>query len=243
MHPAIFITLVISAFGTSVVSAAIGMSGGVVLLSIMTLFFPISIVVPLHGTVQLFSNTMRIWYLRSHVRRDFIIPYLLGVPIGLFPAILLIQRVSFEKIPLFLVATLIFYVVFRPKSFPSLKINPRWFAVHGAIAAFLGLFVGAVDPFLSPFFIRDDLSKEQVVATKAVMQFSVHLTKIPSFLYLGFPYENHGSLIIVLVMAAGLGTRYGVLVLKNLKPEIFNKLFKFFMFLTGLRLYYKIFFE
>ena len=243
MHLATVAILIISAFGTSVISAAIGMSGGVVLLSIMTLFYPISHVVPLHGTVQLFSNTMRIWYLRPHVRRDFILPYLMGIPFGLIPALWVIQRASFEKIPLFLVATLIMYMIFRPKSFPSLKINPRWFFLHGMVASFFGLFVGAIDPFLSPFFIRDDLSKEQIVATKAVMQFFVHLIKIPSFLYLGFAYENYGFLILALVIAAGLGTRFGVSILKNINSKVFDKLFKFFMFTTGLRLYYKIFFE
>ena len=218
------------------------MSGGVILLISMTFFFPLGHVVPIHGMVQMFSNGTRVWLLREYVRRDFIVPYLLGLPFGIIPSVLLIKQFPYEALPLFLLATLIMYTLFRPKSFPALKISPKWFFIHGVVAAFLCLFIGAVGPFLAPFFIRDDLPKEQVVATKAAMQLFAHLIKIPSFLYLGFAYQDYFLLIVAMTAAAWLGTKYGVYLLKNLQQNWFDKLFRIFLFMAGLRLYYRVFF-
>ena len=212
------------------------------MLAIMTTFLPFQQVVPLHGAAQLFSNGTRSWLLRKHVRKDLLLPFLLGIPIGIVPSIWLIREFQDESIPLFLVATLIMYALFRPKKFPPLKIPGRYFAILGVVVAFLGLFVGATGPFLAPFFIRDDLAKEQVVSTKAALQFCIHLVKIPSFLYLGFPYLDYWPQILALTVAAWVGTKYGVRLLHKIEQQLFEKLFKFFLFIAGLRLYFKVFF-
>lgn len=57
----------------------------------------------------------------------------------------------------------------------------------------LGILAGAVDPLLAAFFLRDDLTKEEVVANKSMMQLITHLTKVPAFIFLGFSFvENAG---------------------------------------------------
>ena len=220
----------------------VGMSGGIVLLIFMTPFLPLSHVVPFHGAVQLSSNATRVWLLRKHIRRDFVIPYIIGIPFGVIPSILFIEEFQSQRLAFFLIATLIFYALFRPKKLPPLKIHSHWFVILGVVAGFLALLIGAVGPFLAPFLIRDDLSKEEVVATKAVMQTFVHFIKIPSFLYLGFAYGDYLWEIVALIVAAWLGTQFGVRFLKGLRQDIFEKLFKGFMFIAGLRLYYKVFF-
>ena len=52
----------------------------------------------------------------------------------------------------------------------------------GAGTAVLTVLVGVTGPWVSAFFLRDDLSKEQVVATKAAIQTVGHVAKIPAFL-------------------------------------------------------------
>jgi hypothetical protein len=46
--------------------------------------------------------------------------------------------------------------------------------------AFL-VFFGAVGPLIARFFLRSDISKEELVATKAACQWAGHLVKIPLF--------------------------------------------------------------
>ena len=52
MSIAIQVLLVLIAIATSVLSGTIGMGGGIVLLSFMTLFMPLGHIVPVHGVVQ-----------------------------------------------------------------------------------------------------------------------------------------------------------------------------------------------
>ena len=235
--------LFVSTFFTSLISSVMGMSGGIILLSLMSFVLPMNVVIPVHGIVQLFSNGARAGLLYKHVRKDFMLPYLLGIPFGIIPSILLIQKFDNRNLPLFLVATLIMYTLFRPKSFPSWKIDSRWFFIHGVVAAFLSLFIGAIGPFLAPFFLRDDLSKEEVVSTKAAMQVLIHVIKIPSFLYLNFSYGEYWPYIVVPIVAAWVGTKYGVGLLKKLKQSLFEKLFRIILLASGLQLYGRVFFS
>ena len=242
VSPALLLFLFVSALATSVISAVIGMSGGIILLGLMTLFLPLSVVIPLHGTTQLFSNGTRAFLLRSYIKKSFFIPFLLGIPPGIFLSLFLIKEFQNESVPLFLVACLIMYSLMRPKKLPPLRVEKAGFFFLGVVAAFMCLFIGAVGPFLAPFFLRDDVKKEEVISTKAAMQFLIHVVKIPSFIYLGFAYLDYWVPILILMGAAWLGTKWGIHLLKGIPQSLFEKLFKIFLFLAALRLYYKVFF-
>ena len=57
--------LFIVAMLTSILSGVIGMGGGILLFSCMTLFLTLDVIVPVHGVVQLSSNSSRVWMLRQ----------------------------------------------------------------------------------------------------------------------------------------------------------------------------------
>ncbi len=62
------IILTLAAFATSILSAVIGMGGGVTLLGIMAILIPEGyMVVALHGVIQLVSNSTRTAVYRQHV--------------------------------------------------------------------------------------------------------------------------------------------------------------------------------
>jgi len=64
-----------AALATSVLSAVVGMAGGIVLLSVMLLFLDPLVAIPLHGAIQLVSNSSRSLIQREHVRWSFIGSY------------------------------------------------------------------------------------------------------------------------------------------------------------------------
>lgn len=227
------------ALATAMISAVIGMAGGIVLLSIMTFFLDLPVIVPVHGIVQLASNSTRTLSLLKHVEKKIFFPSLIGMPIGIFIATQLIQSVSNREIFYFLIAGLIFYTLFKPKKLPPLKI-PFWsFGLLALVAGILNPLIGATGPFLAPFFLRDDLSKEQIIATKAAVQTVGHFLKIPAFLYLGFDYLNYALLIGLMTLGVILGTRFGVKILKNINEKTFRFVFKSALLIAGLRVLYK----
>ena len=77
MDPLSLAVLAGAAFGTSILSAILGMAGGIVLLSVMLLFLEPLVAIPLHGVVQLVSNGSRTWIQRSHVDWDIVWRYAL----------------------------------------------------------------------------------------------------------------------------------------------------------------------
>src|SRR5690606_1174884 len=70
--------LVVASFFTSALTAAFGVGGGVAMLALIGLFVPVAALIPVHGAVQLGSNTGRAWHQRAHVRRDVFGPFLAG---------------------------------------------------------------------------------------------------------------------------------------------------------------------
>ena len=71
------IILIIAAFTTSMISAVIGMGGGITLLGIMALLIPEGyMVVALHGVIQLVSNMTRTTIFRCpHLSTDYTAVY------------------------------------------------------------------------------------------------------------------------------------------------------------------------
>ena len=176
------IILSFSSFFTAIISAVAGMAGGIVLLSIMTFFMSYQTIVPIHGCVQLVSNSTRCWLLRKNISWDIFIPFIIGLPLGTVIAVMLIKSIPSKDYFLLAIALLIFYTLFKPKKMPKLMI-PKWcFSFIGFAVGFLGPLIGATGPMMAPFFLRDDLNKEQVVATKSSVQTMGHLIKIPALL-------------------------------------------------------------
>ena len=78
------IILIIAAFVTSMISAVIGMGGGITLLGIMALLIPEGyMVVALHGVIQLVSNMTRTTIFRAHIYRPIIRQFTPGIILGL----------------------------------------------------------------------------------------------------------------------------------------------------------------
>lgn len=240
MSPLVITILFISTSLAAIISAVSGMGGGIVLLSIMTVFLPMKLIVPIHGMIQLFSNSARTWFLRHSVIKKIFCWFLVGLPFGTLLSIKIIKTIENQEVFLVLIAVLIFYSVFKPKKLPELKI-PYWaFSFIGFIVGFLGPLIGATGPMIAPFFIRDDFSKEQIIATKSSVQILGHLIKIPTFIYLGFNYQEHSYLIAILVVAALIGTKFGVKILGSVKDNHFRIIFKSALFLAGIRILYKV---
>jgi uncharacterized membrane protein YfcA len=223
-------------FATAAFSGAVGMGGGVILLGIMANLLPPPAVVPLHGAVQLISNSTRTLRLLQSVRWRIVALYAPALLIGAFLALQIYSgtRMSWFRpvIGLFILAFLA-WERFRPR---RLKL-PIWaFAPAGLGGGLLTILVGATGPYLAAFFLRDDLEREEIVATKAAIQMIGHLVKIPAFLSVGFPYVEHLGLIVPLVVCAILGTLLGTWFLKRMGEKGFRVLFRVILGLLAARL-------
>jgi uncharacterized membrane protein YfcA len=227
MTSPILTILTVAALLTATLSGFLGMGGGMVLLGVMALVLPPAMVVPIHGAVQLCSNGTRSLLFLRDVNWSIVGIYALPSALGLYAATWMWEgdRLDWFK-PLIGVFILLFLVYRRYK--PSLRNVPLWvYAPVGLVVGFLAIFVGAVGPFLAPFFLRDDFKKENVIATKSVCQLWVHLGKLPAFFSLGFDYGGHLNLLGFLVVAVVVGTYAGKALLGRMSESFFLKIFQF----------------
>ncbi len=241
------IILIIVAFITSIISAIIGMGGGVTLLGIMAIVIPEGyMVVALHGIIQLVSNITRTTIFREHVYQPILKKFFIGIVPGLLCAVLIIiglinyfnlnsaseLKIDFLK-PLIGIYIIWFLYLKKKRRIQSDKI----FLLIGSLSGLVTVFIGAAGPLIAPFFIDRDLTKENIVATKAACQAIGHLGKMPIFIYFfGVNYLHHWSVLLPLVLAVYFGTKIGKKSLGLLSEQFFKKLFRLVLTIIAIRL-------
>lgn len=213
------------------------MGGGILLFAVMAQYFPLQILVPLHGLIQLGSNTSRVIYSYKSVNRGLTLQFALG---ALFGAALGSQFViqvpeNFYKIGLgFFILIITFLNLPKPKK----KFFLKW-PILGSIATFLSLFVGATGPLLAPYYLSEKLKRETLVATKAACQIFIHLLKVITFFLLGFVVSPHLLLLSGMLIMVFIGNYLGKIILHRISEKSFVWLFKVLIILLSLRMIFQ----
>lgn len=239
--------LILAAFITSSISAVLGMGGGIILLGIMAILIPEGyMVIALHGMIQLFSNATRTWVFRQHIKKQIISQFAVGSLLGLLLSAGLIYfliqyfhvqsanqiKVEFLK-PLIGVFILWYLYLKSPKKQKSIGS----FYPVGGISGISSVFIGATGPLIAPFFLEDNLTKENVIANKAACQVITHLGKIPLFiLFFQVDYIAEYPVLLPLISAVFIGTNFGKKVLDFIPEKLFRLLFKTALTLIALKL-------
>ena len=241
------VILITAAFITSSISAVLGMGGGIILLGIMAIIIPEGyVVVALHGIVQLISNLTRSYVFRKHIKGQIIRQYFPGAVLGLFLSafiiIILIQSFNVQSakdievdILKPLIGIFIIWFLFGRRKQIKDK-QPHFFGV-GAVSGLTTVFIGATGPLIAPFFLKGKLTKENIIANKAVCQAISHIGKIPLFIiFFKFDYFTELAVLIPLIIAVLIGTNFGKRILQFIPEQIFRILFKGALTLIALKL-------
>jgi uncharacterized protein len=217
--------LAVASFFTSALTAAFGVGGGIAMLALMGLFVPVAALIPVHGAVQLGSNTGRAWHQRANVRMDIALPFIAGSLIGAVAGALVVVQLpdAFLKIVLG-----VFIIAVTWTKVPGLATLGRaGMAAASAVLAVTTMFVGATGPLLSPILAQilpDD--RKALVATHGAAMTVQHGLKIVVFSFAGFAFWRWLPLIAVMVVSGFLGTIHGTRWLDRLPEATFRKWFR-----------------
>ena len=221
---------------TSALTAAAGIGGGLVLLSVLASFLPPVIVIPIHGVVQLGSNAGRAALLRQQIDRRILLPFALGSLLGIAVGARLFVALPTATLQIIL-GLFILASVWLPKLKAS-SIPDRAFAVVGLVGSFCTMFVGATGPFVASFITPDRLPRHAVVATHAACMTLQHTLKVFAFGFLGFAFLPWAPLLVAMIGAGFLGTVLGRRLLDRLPHHVFARVFKVILTVLALRLLY-----
>ncbi len=237
MSPLELLFLCTAAFCTSALTAVVGAGGGTALIAIMLQIMSPAAAIPVHGAVQLASNTTRVWLFRKHMAWPIIIRFAALMPFGVALGLLLFQGLPTEVIQGLIGCFVLITLATRQLKSLEGKDLPLWaFIPVGFVTGVLNMIVGVIAPILGVLVIRKDLKKEQVVGTLGFFGFIGNLLKIAGFTLVGFSFREHGLTIACMVPAAIIGTRVGRAVLSNLDERYFMVGFRIMLLALGLKL-------
>jgi uncharacterized membrane protein YfcA len=218
--------IVVMAFITATLSGVFGMAGGLVLMGGLAMVLPVSAAFVTHGLLQLTANGWRAILHRKHVRWDIVGWYALASLV----AGVVVSFLAFvpSKPLLYLFLGLVPWLTWLPQRWINLDAaKPPQAFVSGLSVTGLNLAAGVAGPLLDIFFVRTELTRHAIVATKAATQVFAHLAKIVVY---GAPLFSAGgkgmppwwvfALAIPLSMA---GTAVGGLILDRLSDINFKR--------------------
>lgn len=234
------IILLIVSFATAMLSAILGMGGGILLLAVMLGFMPHFVAIPIHAGVQLASNSTRLLVFLKDMDRRALSRFACGAVFGAVIGAAILKYVgeldSSEPYLKCLVGAYVLTAPFIPKRRKTLTSGQttRDFVGLGALAGATGPTIGAVGPLIAPIFARHDYVKERLIATKAACQMVTHLLKIGVFLWLGRLHATeHGPLLIAMIIMVIPGTLLGKRLLKYVSPSAFRLLYRGALVVAG----------
>ncbi|MBX3530514.1 MAG: sulfite exporter TauE/SafE family protein [Rhizobiaceae bacterium] len=217
--------LVVASFFTSALTATFGLGGGIAMLALMGLFVPVAALIPVHGAVQLGSNSGRAWVQRAHVRRDIFLPFaigsVIGATIGAFVVIQLPDAVMKLVLGLFILAI-------TWTRIPGMeRIGRAGLAAASVILSVLSMLLGATGPLLNAVlaqFMAGD--RKALVATHAATMTVQHFLKVVVFGIAGFAFASWLPLVAAMIASGYLGTIYGSKLLDRMPQQAFSFWFK-----------------
>lgn len=215
----IFVAVV---FSTSLLSGVFGMAGGLVLLWFLLLVFPAATAMAVHGVIQLTANASRAWLSRRFIRWPTVALMTLGV-LGA-AGLLLVFDYAPNAASVSLLIGLMPILVWMPKRWFHFDASRASHAIGcGLLSGGLTIAAGVSGPLIDIFFVRSQMDRREVVATKAMIQVVAHSIKI--LFYLGSALAlSAGEWGIVALAApfAMLGTQTGNRILHSLTDANFR---------------------
>jgi len=232
-----FVSLCLVSFFTSVISAAFGLGGGAMLVTIMaSLLNPIAII-PIHAVIQLNSNFFRALMMWRHIKLTWMLPFVIGTLIGVSiggQIVFAIPKYLLQGI----IGLFILYTIWGPA---TKAISSSWFTFVGVgvFSSFATMFVGGTGPLVAPFVRATTDERRMTVSTHAAFMSWQHGVKILTFGLLGFSFSPYLPLMIGMIIFGILGTWSGKNILTWMPEKAFRIAFNTILTVLAIRLLYE----
>ncbi len=213
------------------------MAGGLVLMGALAMVLPVAACFVTHGLLQLVANGWRALLHRQHIVWPIILNYALASAAA--GAVVAVIALTPSKPLLFLMLWAVAMLVWLPKNWLSLDAaKPAHALLSGFLVTLTNLTAGVAGPLLDVFFVRTDLNRHQIVATKAATQVFSHAAKVIVYggLLAGWTVKGVPPwwLFAFAIPASMLGTTAGGLVLDRMSDTNFKRWTAWIVTLVGL---------
>jgi uncharacterized membrane protein YfcA len=228
------ILLTLFATATSAIAGILGFGGGMLLIAIMPSFLSAAVIIPIHGMVQLASNSSRVALSLNQVAWHLLPPFLMGSAIGLVLFSTLLFNLTTNYIPLAIGTYILFNLWLKPFSDAVKRFES--FYIIGALQTGLSLIVGATGPLTQNILLKKLQDKDQIIATGAIFMSISHLAKIIVFGLIGFQFSEYFLTLILMSFGAILGSYIGSKARKKVDNLVYIQIIKYLLSLLAIKM-------
>ena len=216
--------IVVASFATAFLSSIFGMLGGLILMGILVSLIQVGPAMILHGLIQMTSNGYRAWLNQKDINWKIIGTLFLGNVIAM--ATLFFIAFVPDRITVLLALGILPYIAWAMPNNLAFDVTKTPIGIlAGMVVVGTNLLAGVGGPLLDVFFQRVEMTRHQVVATKAVAQFLGHVSKVIFFggLAVTSSAENWPVfwLLITAMIVSVIGTTLGKKVLDRINDKTF----------------------
>ncbi len=225
--------IVISCF-TSMLTASLGIGGGILMLATIAQLLPANATIPVHGVVQLGSNTSRTLVMLKNVQWRLVAWFTMGSILGALIGGQVVINLPIELLRSVL-GLFILITVWVPSLVTKLASNKALF-MGAALSTFVTMFIGATGPIVLAIIRTFNLHRVALVATSAACLVWQHALKTLVFGLLGFAFAPYLSLIVLMIASGFVGTLIGKKLLLKIDPQRFQVWLNLILSVLALRL-------
>ncbi|MCQ1853660.1 sulfite exporter TauE/SafE family protein [Neorhizobium galegae] len=222
MTVVILIGMAVTVFLTSLLSGIFGMAGGLILLWVLLFLYPVGTAIAFHGIIQMVSNGSRARFSRAYI--DYRILGILCLGVAVSAAVLFSVNYVPDLVVVLIGVGLMPILVWLPVKRLQLDASkPLHAFICGLFSGALTISVGVAGPTVDIFFIRTQMDRRKIIATKASIQTLSHLTKVAFYWNAasGLPTSDWISILLAAPIAI-LGAHVGNGILQKMTDQNFR---------------------
>lgn len=234
MSPFITTLIIGIVFLTSTLSGVFGMAGGMVLLAALLTILPVATAIAIQGAIQIIANGSRAWFSRAFIDWRIIASMVAGILLA--AALLFAVRYQPDLATVCIAVGLMPILVWLPRGWVQLDASrPIQALACGFISGGLNLAVGVAGPSIDIFFIRTQMDRRRIIATKACIQVISHGAKVVFYGTTAAAMTSGDWLLVALAAPfAVAGTNVGYMILQRLSDDGFRRWTRWIVTLLGI---------
>jgi hypothetical protein len=184
------------------------MAGGMILMGLLLSFMQLAPAMVVHGLSQIAANVTRAWSWRQHIVLPVVVRYTVGALIASVAVMFGLIAPSKPTALIFIGLATFAGLGLPHRLMPNVMVQQQAIGC-GMLCTGLQLVSGVSGPILDVFFVRADLGRKEIVATKATIQSIGHVLKLIYFgrLLLAEGEAISTAAVLLAIAAAVLGTQ------------------------------------
>ena len=218
-------------FLASMITAAFGIGGGVLIIAVLASLLPPAALIPVHAMVQVGSNLGRAIIMRSHIDWPTAGVFLIGSVVGIAIGGVIVIDLPPAAIQIGVGLFILWTIIGTP---PSFLRRSAWLA--GGVSSVLTMFFGATGPFVAAYLKAQNYDRMTTVAMQGACMTAQHALKVLAFGILGFAFGPYVLLIAGMIALGFAGTLAGRRILMKIHEILFRRVLNGILIVLSVRL-------